>query len=160
MDQTIPNWDTDLSPDQVKRLSPKDKSLRTLASLTRKIELIEQFGRDGLPVGAELEIPKNRTKLRGWKDPRLRLWAWSDPQVDAIRGKNGDLMDRLQSALRILTVRSKKKGLNRHQELRIMEQELIEARLTIAKLRLQYCNTFDKKIQAQTTSRIEKVSRR
>jgi hypothetical protein len=160
MDELTPNWDTDLSPAQVKRLSPKEKGLRTLASMTRKIELIEQISRDGLPIGAELDIPKNRTKLRDWMDPKLRLWAWSCPQVDAIRGKNGDLMARFQSALRILVIRAKKKGLNLQQELRIKEQELKEAHLIIAKLRLQYCNAFDNKIREQTASRIEKPSRR
>ena len=40
---TIPNvdtWDRDLTSEQVRRLSPALKAIRTITSLTRKVELL------------------------------------------------------------------------------------------------------------------------
>jgi len=108
----LPVWDADLSLGEVKRLRPADKGLRARSSLARKVELLEAWGRDGVLPGAEASIPWDRAKLRRWRDPARRLWAWIDPQVDAARGRNAGLMDRFWLALQAVEVRRRDRGLN------------------------------------------------
>ncbi|MBY3198042.1 hypothetical protein [Rhizobium laguerreae] len=94
------NWDRLLTPEEVFRLSPATKAIRTRTSFERKIALLERIGRG--EVDHALVDPANyrtRTSLRSWVDDREKLWAWADPTVDSKSGKNRGLVERWQAAL-------------------------------------------------------------
>jgi hypothetical protein len=99
----IPVWDIPLTALELKKLAPAQRGARTLTSLTRKVELLEAWAREGKPDGSEL--PSDRTKLRRWTDTKLRLWAWADPLVDAPDGRNTVLIRRFIASIRSLQQR-------------------------------------------------------
>ena len=97
---TQESWDVELTPAGVKKLSPRDRGTRARTSLLRKVELTEHWAREGFPDG--IKLITNRTALRSWFDPDLRLWKWTDPAVDHPRGKNRILHERFVEALRAI----------------------------------------------------------
>lgn len=129
-------WDKELSADEVKRLSPRDKGQRSLASVTRKVELLEAWAKNGTPKERVSSIPWNRTKLRQWLDVDLRLWPWADPVVDAYDGKNAALMERYEKAIAVLKVRATDKGIN-------LKKELDAKDMIIANLERQNAELLD-----------------
>jgi hypothetical protein len=80
------------------KLPPAQRGARTLASLTRKVELLETWAREGRPDGSQ--FPSDRAKLRRWTDAELRLWAWADPLIDAPEGRNASLIRRFVTSVR------------------------------------------------------------
>jgi len=138
----LPAWDADLSLGEVKRLRPADKGLRARASLARKVELLESWGRHGLPPDAEASIPWDRAKLRRWRDPARRLWAWVDPQVDVPKGRNAGLMDRFRLALQAVQVRRRDRGLN-------LKGQVEAQKVTIENLERQNIRLLDQVRQLQ-----------
>jgi len=90
-------WDTPLSPEQLRRLSPSEKQRRAQAAVSRKVELLEAFERGEEVQGVEDPLPTTRTALRRWDDPKRRLWAWSDPEVDRPDGRNAGLVGRFKA---------------------------------------------------------------
>lgn len=135
-------WDADLSLGEVKRLKPVDKGRRAKASLTRKIELLECWGRDGLP-SKETSVPWDRAKLRRWRDPARRLWVWVDPQVDATRGRNGELIERFGLALQAIQAGRRDRGFN-------LKGQIEALKITIGALELQNIRLLDEVRQLQT----------
>ena len=135
-------WDRELSADEVKRLSPRDKGQRSLASITRKIELLEAWAKNGVPKERVPSIPWNRTKLRQWIDVDLRLWPWADPMVDAYDGKNAALIERYEKAIAVLKVRATDKGIN-------LKKELDAKDMIIANLERQNAELLDQVRQLQ-----------
>lgn len=138
----ISPWDKKLSTDEVKRLSPRDKGQRSLASITRKIEILEAWAKNGAPRELVSSIPWNRTKLRQWLDVDLRLWPWADPMVDAYDGKNAALMERYEKAISVLKVRATDKGIN-------LKKELDAKDMIIANLERQNAELLDQVRQLQ-----------
>jgi len=138
----FPVWDADLSLGDVKRLRPADKGLRARSSLARKIGLLESWGRNGLPPGAEASIPWDRAKLRRWRDPARRLWAWVDPQVDMPKGRNAGLMDRFRLALQAVQVRRKDRGSN-------LKRQVEALKITVENLERQNISLLDQVRQLQ-----------
>jgi hypothetical protein len=132
----IPPWDAQLSADEVKRLSPRDKGQRSLTSITRKIELLESWAKNGAPKELVPSIPWNRTKLRQWADADLGLWPWADPMVDAYDGRNAVLMERYEKAISILKVRATDKGRN-------LKREIEAKDMIIANLERQNAELLD-----------------
>lgn len=96
----ISTWDAPLTAAEVMKLAPAQRGARTLASLTRKVELLEAWAREGRPDGSQ--VPLDRAKLRRWTDAKLRLWAWADPLVDKPDGRNTELMRRFAASVRSL----------------------------------------------------------
>lgn len=117
---TPPVWDTELSPEQVRHLKPEDKGRRALASLTRKVEMIEAYGRDGLAL--DIDPPQDRAKLRRWSDPDRQLWPWTDPVVDSSKGKNAALIERFEKALELIAVRRGKRRVQAKQEIEVRDR--------------------------------------
>jgi len=101
----IPAWDAPLTAIEVMKLAPAQRGARTLASLTRKVELLETWAREGRPD--DLQVPLDRAKLRRWTDAKLRLWAWADPLVDKPDGRNIALMQRFAASVRSLQRRGR-----------------------------------------------------
>lgn len=104
----IPAWDAPLTATEVMKLAPAQRGARTLASLTRKVELLETWAREGRPDGSQ--VPLDRAKLRRWTDAKLRLWAWADPLVDKPDGRNTALMRRFVDSVRRLQQRKRGSG--------------------------------------------------
>jgi hypothetical protein len=97
-----PIWDRDLRPEEVKHLSPADRGRRAITSFSRKIELLEKYGRDGAPSDTTGLHVRRRTQLRRWSDPEMGLWAWADPAVDDPKGRNQGLCRRFKEAIKLL----------------------------------------------------------
>ncbi|PNQ96196.1 hypothetical protein C1S70_24620 (plasmid) [Azospirillum argentinense] len=148
-----PTWDTELPPEAVKRLRPEDKGRRAVTSLTRKVETLERWGRNGIPAGMAEAVPWDRAKLRRWADVRFGLWPWADPQVDAKDGRNAALMERFRRALEVLEVRAKDRGANLKRELEAKDR-------IIANLERQNADLLDQVRQLQKMVGVEPVVRR
>ncbi len=110
-----PHWDEELTTGMVKSLSPRDRGMRTVTSLTRKVQVLERWAREGVPSDAA--VPTNRTKLREWADAELRLWPWSDPQVDHPSGRNAALTASFRRALAAIATRRKRSASHLRQEI-------------------------------------------
>ncbi len=103
MVNTTDDWDVDLTPRQIEKLSPAKKRLRSRASLERKVDIVEKWSRDRSSARKhEHLIPWKRPALRDWNDPSKRLWSWKFTPVDSPEGDNSDLMKRLSGALDLL----------------------------------------------------------
>jgi hypothetical protein len=152
-DDAVPRWDTDLAPEEARRLPPAHKGKRALLSLTRKVELLELWGKEGLPPEMKSSVPWDRAKLRRWKDVGLRLWSWADPQVDGEEGRNSDLIGRFYAALKVIEVRRKDKGLNLTKQVQAKDR-------IIANLQLQVATLVDQNRQLQMMVGIQPLTRR
>ena len=100
-----PEWDTDLAGEALRRLAPRDRGRRTLASFTRKVELLEAAGRATRPGDPLPEVPMDKTALRRLHDPTRRLWPWADRAVDAEGGPNRDLVARFHAGVQAIHAR-------------------------------------------------------
>lgn len=149
----VPDWDAELTPEQIKRLRPIDRGRRAVTSLTRKVETLERWGREGVPSDMSEAIPWDRAKLRRWTDASLRLWPWADPQVDAKDGRNADLMERFRRSLAVLEVRIKDKGAN-------LKRELEASELRNANLRRQNAELLSQIRQLQSMVGKQPITRR
>lgn len=77
------DWDKELSSREVFKLRPEIAALRTRTSLTRKVEYLEEAARSAKKARTlDVKKFKSRSALRSWSDPSLKLWAWSDGEVD------------------------------------------------------------------------------
>ena len=153
MTTETPNWDRDLAPDEVKRLKPEDRGHRAAASFERKVELLERYARDGIPAGAEKDIPTDRAKLRRWSDAGLRLWAWADPAVDHPTGRHGTLHGRFQAALEVIEARRSGRGSD-------LKKEIAAKDVIIANLERQNAALLDQVRQLQKLVGVQPVTRR
>ena len=86
------DWDIPLTGREIKKLAPKDRRQRALVSLERKIELLKTRASRVHPAPATEDFPVSRAALRRWEDHEVKLWAWTDPGIDAPRGRNAALM--------------------------------------------------------------------
>lgn len=145
-------WDADIPLAEVKRLRPVDRGARARASLARKVELLERWGRDGLPPQAAQTVPWDRAKLRRWRDPAHLLWVWVDPQVDAADGRNAALMQRYRLALQALEARRKDRGLD-------LRRQVEALTITNASLERQNMRLLDQIRHLQTKAGVRPVGR-
>lgn len=84
--------------------TPAEKGAAVKAAFTAKVELLEDWAKNGVPAG--VAWPKNRTALRAWKGPDGNLRAWSDMHIDQERvGKHPDLTRRFIEAVEHITFR-------------------------------------------------------
>jgi len=139
-----PIWDRNLDEEAVKRLPPADRGRRAIASLTRKVELLERWAKDGVPEDAQ--VRGDRAKLRRWKDAGLGLWAWADPQIDAKDGRNAALMERFRVAVEAIAARGKGR--------RNVQRELAAKDILIAALEKQNIELVDRvrRLQVQVAA--------
>lgn len=82
------------------QLPPGESQRRTLASFSRKVELLEGWGAGCLPAGQFW--PQTQTELRQWHEPELGVLAWSSPNVASRSGPYADLRRRFDQAVRKL----------------------------------------------------------
>lgn len=85
-------WDTDLSPDQQKRLGWPDKQRRSITALKRKVAILQQLSTSSPLVVKEFDVPKTRKELRDWYDPARGLWRWEDVKLDNPALKNKEIV--------------------------------------------------------------------
>lgn len=150
---TTEAWDADLSAAEARRLGPAGKRRRAETSFLRKVELLEQWGRDGLPPEGEPSVPWDRAKLRRWRDPSRHLWAWSDPQVDVAGGRNGGLAERFALAIKAVRVRTKGKSTDLKGQIEALE-------ITVRSLELQNIRLLDQVRQLQRKVTAPRLVRR
>lgn len=93
-------WDREMEKKDVKGLSPAVRSRRALLSFERKVAVLERWGRQGVPPGAE--VRRDRAKLRRWLDPLEGLWPWDDPAFDHPRSRNAHLHTRFLLAIELI----------------------------------------------------------
>lgn len=125
-----------------------------MAAFVRKIEVIERYGRDGFPMGVdEKSVPRDRAKLRRWKDASRRLWSWVDPNVDSPKGRNVPLYERFQQALNAIESRRVRRGANLMGELKAKDQ-------IIASLERQNARLLDQIVELQKRIRVAPMIRK
>lgn len=139
------DWDRDMTSKEVFKLPPHVAKLRTITSLTRKVQYLEEAARSAKSARAlDRKQFKSRNALRNWNDPALKLWRWSDGEVDKWskrdarnpEGPNEKLMERwfdADEAIKALQDTS----------LPGLEQTIREKDIVIAKLEKQILNLMD-----------------
>ena len=82
------------------RESPRGKQERVRASFTRKVEVLEAWVRDGLPMGQYW--PRGPVELASWCDETLGVSAWSKRNIASPNGPYPELRRRFDEAARAL----------------------------------------------------------
>lgn len=94
-----------------RNLSPTEKRDGVRASFERKILILEEWARQGVP--ADAQVPSTQAELRRWEDQPLGITSWADPKITHPNGKNADLAARYEASLKAIGQRLAKSKVRR-----------------------------------------------
>jgi len=128
-------WDTDLTPEQYRRLHWKTKERRSMVALRRKVAVLQEISTSLPRVLAEASLPDSRKALRDWRDPLRGLWSWVDVKLDnPSNEKNKDVIEAFFKALS--DIDKLKRGKNSVLRRQVADKKAIIERLELRNIEL------------------------